>query len=197
MPRQNNNQKQSKDLIDIVNQNPFVKKILGTKLFPENITWYLGAGCIYQSVWNYLSGQEITDGIKDYDLIYYDPDSSYESEDVYIKKGQELFKNIPITIEIRNQTRIPLWFKSKYNEIIKPYTSCEDAISRWPTTASAIGINQINGQINICAPFGLDDLFNMIVRPNKQTILFSVYEKKIENWVTRWPKLKVIPWKEI
>lgn len=50
----------------------------------------------------------------------------------------------------------------------QPYTSVEDAMKRWPETATAIGI-QINrtNNIEIRAPHGLNDLFNMVIRRSK------------------------------
>lgn len=36
--------------------------------------WYLGAGCIAQTVWNARHGFDLTFGIKDDDLVYCDPD---------------------------------------------------------------------------------------------------------------------------
>ena len=34
--------------------------------------WYLVAGCLYQTVWNVVTGQPPESGILDYDLAYYD-----------------------------------------------------------------------------------------------------------------------------
>ena len=36
--------------------------------------WRLVAGCLYQTVWNVLTGRVRGTGIKDYDLIYFDDD---------------------------------------------------------------------------------------------------------------------------
>jgi hypothetical protein len=45
-----------------------------------------------------------------------------------------------------------------------------------------------------CAPFGLDDLFGLIVRPNKSLVDRNVYEAKAARWAALWPRLTVIPW---
>jgi uncharacterized protein len=34
--------------------------------------WYLVAGCLYQTVWNVITGQPPEAGILDYDLVYFD-----------------------------------------------------------------------------------------------------------------------------
>jgi len=189
---------QEKDLIDTVSKNPNITFILDNQFFPQHIPWYLGAGAISQTVWNQLSGNKLTDNIKDYDLIYYDPsDISYEAEDVYIQKGKNIFKSLSAEVEIRNQARVHLWFESKFGCKISPLKSCEDAINGWPTTATTVGINKINNTINIYAPYGLNDLFGMVVRPNKQSIIEKeVYENKVNKWTQSWPNLKVIPWEK-
>lgn len=65
-------EEQTNHLIEIVYKNPHIPAILESNPFPNYDNWYLGAGCVCQSVWNYLSDREITDDIKDYDLVYYD-----------------------------------------------------------------------------------------------------------------------------
>ncbi len=186
---------QTKELIYILSKNRFVMEILNHKLFPKNISWYLAAGCISQSVWNYLSNRQITSQIKDYDLIYYDnTDISYEAEDVYIQKGSKLFSTLPIEVEIKNQARVHLWYEKHFGQKINQLKSCEDAINGWSTTVSAVGINKINGKINIYAPYGLSDLFGMIVRPNKLFTTKQAYEKKVTKWIKKWPNLRIIPY---
>ncbi|TVY80475.1 hypothetical protein LSUE1_G006055, partial [Lachnellula suecica] len=55
--------------------------------------YYLAAGCITQTVWNYVSGLPPETGIADYDLVYYDAsDLSWEAEDRVIQASRKLFK---------------------------------------------------------------------------------------------------------
>lgn len=192
-------QEQVESLIEIVSKNKYINQILenSEKLFGNKIGWYLAAGCISQSVWNYLSGKEINEGIKDYDLIYYDEgDITYEAEDDYIERGKQLFKTLPIEVEIRNQARVHLWFEKHFGYKINPIKSCEESINSWPTTATTVGINRINSKINVFAPNGLNDLFGMVVRPHKPSVIKSseLYDKKVEKWLKHWPNLTIIPW---
>jgi hypothetical protein len=50
------------------------------------------------------------------------------------------------------------------------------------------------GAFSVCAPFGLRDLFAMVVRANKTVVTRAVYEAKVERWSTVWPRLTVVPW---
>jgi uncharacterized protein len=78
---------------------------------------------------------------------------------------------------------------------IAPYESVEGAINTWPTTATCVGVRTTSaGGLHVHAPFGLTDLFDMIVRPNKVQITKELYEAKTERWTRLWPKLQRLPW---
>lgn len=47
--------------------------------------WWIVSGAIYNQVWNHLTGRPDMTGVKDIDLFYFDPDTSYEAEDTVIK----------------------------------------------------------------------------------------------------------------
>lgn len=191
-------QKQIETLIKIVLINPYIHKILNGDPFPNKKHWYLGAGCLCQSVWNYLSYIEITNGIKDYDLVYYDPkDISKNSELKEQARIKNMFLSLPVKIEVINEARVHIWFEKDFGKKIDQYKSCEDAINTWPTTATAVGINRINSKVNVYAPYGLNDLFCMTVRANKLQITKDIYERKVEKWTKYWPNLVVIPWNQI
>lgn len=191
-------QEQTESLIEIVMQNQNIKGILENNPFPQYGNWYLGAGCISQSVWNLMSGKDITEGIKDYDLVYYDRDDiSKESEEKELARIRNLFSFLSIEIDVVNEARVHLWFEEDFGKKIESLKSCEDAINGWPTTATAIGVNKINNKVNVYAPYGLNDLFGFVVRPNKPSVIKWVYEKKVEKWKEKWPNLNVIPWGEI
>jgi len=187
-------QEQIDTLIDIVLKNPYNKQILQSNPFPIPIPWYLGAGCICQSVWNYVSGKKPEENIKDYDLIYYDAkDISKKTEEKEQQRIKKLFASLPIKFDVVNEARVHTWFEKDFGKKIDQLPSCEDAINRWPTTANSIGINRIHNKFNVYAPYGLNDLFGMVVRPNKPSVIKWVYKKKVKQWTTIWSMLKVIP----
>lgn len=188
----------TEQLLQMLEKNKSVQFILEHAKELDMPNWYLGAGGIVQTVWNIKHGFDPENGIKDYDLVYYDAaDTSYEAEDVLIQKGKELFKDIPVLVEIRNEARVYLWYKKQfgYPTDQDQYKSVEEAIDVWPTTATAIGVRKnIDGKFQVYAPFGLDDLLNMVVRANKPKITEGVYRAKIDRWIKIWPNLKIIPW---
>jgi hypothetical protein len=155
-------------------------------------SWYLGAGAVAQAVWNQLHGFEPARGIKDYDLVFFDPDDlSAESEErIEAIARSELGTNI----DVKNEARVHLWYEGMFGRAIPPYRSAEHAISTWPTTASSIGVRYDEDRFIVCAPFGMHDLFSMIVRANPTLIDRSVYEAKTARWSTIWTRLTVLPW---
>jgi len=171
-----------------------VSKVLELAPQLELPNWYLGAGAICQTVWNELHGFPLEQGIKDCDLVYFDPDTSTQAQDRFIEKGKELFAKLPIEVELTNEARVHLWYEQEVGKEIRPYTSTEDAINTWPTTASSVGVRYESGKFLVYAPYGLNDMLGMIVRPNKTLITYKVYEAKATRWKSHWPKLKAVAW---
>ena len=74
----------------------------------------LTAGCLFQTIWNHQSKLPLTWGIKDYDVFYFDKDLSFEAENKIINSAQELFRDLDINVELKNQARVHLWYSSRF-----------------------------------------------------------------------------------
>jgi uncharacterized protein len=158
--------------------------------------WYVASGCLCQTVWNVTTGRPPGSGIKDYDLVYFDAgDLSWEAEDRSIRKGQEVFAGVPAEVEIRNEARVHLWYAEKFGVSCAPYQSTESAIDTFPATACCLGVRlEPGGRWRVYAPYGLADVFNLVVRPNPAVRApESVYAAKVERWTRQWPELTVEP----
>ncbi len=155
--------------------------------------WYVVAGSIYQTVFNFNHKYNYNYGINDYDIFYFDEDTSYDAEDVIIKKVEnEVHKIIPnIKLDIKNQARVHIWKKENYGRDTKPYSSTENAISRLGATINCIGIKKKENLINIFAPYGLSDIFNMQIEPTKLDMPYWFYMKKANSLKERWPLIKI------
>jgi hypothetical protein len=156
---------------------------------------WLVAGAVAQAIWNRAHGFADGHGVKDVDLVYFDPahlDAGREHDEEL--RVRALFADLNVSFDVKNEARVHLWYAAKFGYPIKPYIASEDAIATFPTTATAIGIRPVDGGIACCAPFGLSDLLNLIVRPNKVQISEAVYDKKRTRWSALWPKLTVVEW---
>lgn len=156
--------------------------------------YYIGAGAINQTVFNYFHKYPIDQNISDYDIVYYDKDTSYEKEDKIIKELETILKDLNVKTDIKNECRVPIWMKENYNREIKPYESVEDAISKWGTTITCIGVRLEENNFKIYSPYGLEDLFSLTIRPVKKGFTRKDYEKKTKKWKEKWPRLTIVSW---
>ncbi|MDQ0087741.1 hypothetical protein J2T12_001147 [Paenibacillus anaericanus] len=183
-------------LLNIVEKNPILIQVFERVQELGLESYYVGAGCIVQTVWNDVTNRPLNYGISDIDIVYFnDTDLSYRAEDEMITRGKKLLSDIPIQIDMKNQARVHLWYEEKFGTAIKPYKTIEAAIDTWPTTATSLGLRLDHTQNwTLYAPFGLDDLFNMVIRPNKSLISEAVYNSKVKKWTAKWPELEVVKW---
>lgn len=186
---------------EIIRKNNRLMEVLNvlenySKSNPNFKNYYVGAGSVNQTVFNYLSNNELDYGIKDFDIVYYDSDLSYEAEDKIIKDLELLFKDKQILFDIKNEARVHIWYNEKYEDKREPYTSCEDAISKWGATVTCIGIRLEDNKLITFCPYGLNDLFSMTIRPVKTYFTKKQYEERANRWLKKWPNLKVISWDE-
>jgi hypothetical protein len=158
--------------------------------------WYLGAGCVAQTIWNLAHGKAAGDDILDYDLVYFDRDLSEDRERAVTAAARELVADLPVELDVTNQARVHLWYPAHFGYTIPPYRSTEDAIGTWPTTATAVGVRPGGDRLEVWAPFGLDDLFGLVVRANRVQITPAIYAAKVARWTARWPSLMALPWEE-
>jgi hypothetical protein len=186
------------DLEVALEQNKWLREIL--ERFEEIAlpdSW-LVAGSIAQTIWNLGCGRSAELGLKDVDLIYFDDqDLSFDAEASHGRRLRDLFRRLPIKLDVKNEARVHLWYEERFGYAIKPYLSSADAIATFPTTATAVGVRRIRGKLECRAPFGLDDLFGLVVRPNKRQITRPIYEAKVDRWRSIWPRLTFLRWEEM
>ena len=183
-------------LRSVLSENEFLTDVMARAATLELPGCYVTAGCLFQTVWNVVTGRPPTSGIKDYDIFYFDgTDLSWEAEDAAIKAGQEVFAGLPAEVEIRNEARVHLWYEQKFGVPCPPHESTEAAIDSFAATTCCLGVRlEADGGWRIYAPHGLSDVFNLVVRPNPVLAPREVYETKAARWRDEWPELTVLPW---
>lgn len=190
-------EEQKRLLASILAQSPALSEILAEAPGLGLSDYYVGAGAIAQTVWNHLLNRPPLYGISDVDFVYFDPsDLGYAAEDAVIRRVKSRFQHLPLELDVKNQARVHLWYESRFGYPVPPYRSLEGAIDTWPATATAVGVRRAGAELTIYAPFGLDDLFGLVVRANKARITREIYEKKCAKWRAKWPELTIIPWED-
>jgi len=180
-------------LCDIVRASPTLMRVLTLARDLGLPDWRVVSGAIYQSVWNALTDRDPDHGIKDYDLCYFDPDPSWETENVVIKRAAAFFPApLDTLVEVRNQSRVHLWFEGKFGEAYIPLTRTDDMLARFICPAFAVGVRLTPGDdIDLAAPFGLKDLFALRLRPNpRRPQNLAGFQKVVMSCQARWPEVR-------
>jgi uncharacterized protein len=154
---------------------------------------WIVSGCLVQTAWNVQTMRAPDYGIADYDVFYFDPDTSWQAEDAVIRKLQRRLARLGVKVEVRNQARVHLWYPQKHG-LPYPALHCStDGIDRFLTKNTQVGIRRTRGGHDVYAPNGFDDIADMVVRPN-HTPNFSAanYEAKAGRWKTLWPEITVL-----
>jgi hypothetical protein len=155
------------------------------------------SGAVYQPVWNHLTGRAPDYGIKDYDVAYHDDsDTSYEAEDVVIQRVAAVFDEpLKSLVEVRNQARVHLWFENKFgaDEPYPALTSSAEALTRFVATAFCVGVRmEADDSLSVFAPFGLEDLFALHLRPNPLRVKGAGgWARTTGSAKARWPEISV------
>ncbi|MNH84892.1 hypothetical protein D3C87_316220 [compost metagenome] len=179
------------DIIQLVEQDNWMMDLLHAAAQLHLPDWWICAGVIRSKVWDVLHGYQERTPLADIDVIYFDPmnlDEEYEKDLEH--KLLEIRPDLPWSV--KNQARM-----HSINNL-PPYHSSVDAISKFPETATAIGITLSSPEVvMLTAPYGIQDLIHLRVHP---TPFFQatperaqVYEHRMiqKQWVRQWPNLKV------
>ncbi len=154
---------------------------------------WIAAGFIRNFIWDQLNQIPLPAVKSDIDVIYFDPQDTRQKSEKAIEN--ELEAKLPTASQllgewsVKNQARMHLVNRDR------PYRNCEDALKHWPETVTAIAarINR-NDEIELLAPFSLDDLYNQIIRPCPHFEQHKLFEFKVRQdkkcWKERWPNLQ-------
>lgn len=152
---------------------------------------WLVAGCLFQTIWNLKDNRPPTAGIRDYDVFYCDPaDLSYETEDAAIKHLAAATADLGVTVELRNQARVHLWYEQRFGHDYPALASSTDGIDRFLVACTCVGVRCTAGtSADVYATYGVDDLHAGILRPNPRNHPGSRFAEKADSYRARWPWL--------
>jgi len=155
---------------------------------------WLVSGCLVQTVWNGLTNRALDYGINDYDVFYFDPDTSWAAEDAVIRRLQGRFANLGVTVEARNQARVHLWYPDKHGLPYPPLACATEGIDRFLTRNTKVGIQRTPDGHDVYAPHGFDDIAGMVASPNPgPNFSAASYAVKAARWKQLWPEITVLP----
>lgn len=164
-----------------------IRTILTTLRTMQLKDCWLCAGSVRNFIWNGCRFDPSTD----VDVIFFDPDISYEETQVLEASLRSCYPDY--RWELKNQV-----FMHIHNPNTVSYQSAQDAIVKFPERCTAIGIRLLSdNQLEIYAPFGLNDLYDYRVRPTPYFEVdcerMLVYRERLKQktWLNRWPQLAI------
>lgn len=182
--------KNEQEILDSVRENPDMMAILTIIRDLGLKDSWLAAGSVRNFIWNLLSDKSPFDHETDVDVIFFDPDVSYEDTLGIERKLREDFPQYQW--ELKNQ--VYMYLHSPHTVL---YTSSRDAMSKYPERCTAIGLRlDDNGELELFAPYGLEDVFNFQVEPTPHFLedfeRMKLYQKRLskKNWQEKWENLK-------
>lgn len=148
---------------------------------------WVAAGFVRSCVWDHLHRRATSPVTGDIDVIWFDPQQATQARDLALETALHR-QDSALQWSVQNQARM----HGRNGDL--PYASATDAMRYWPETATAVGVRLgRNDTIEVAAPFGLEDLFNLLVRPAARFTgeKLPVYLDRIsaKNWQAQWPLL--------
>ena len=150
---------------------------------------WLAAGAVRNFIWNLLSDRPAFDRETDVDVIFFDPDISYEETLSLEKKLRADFPQYQW--ELKNQV-----YMHQHSPHTSPYTSSRDAMSKYPERCTAVGLRlNEESDFELYAPYGLEDILNFQVRPTPHFLenedRMELYRTRLskKNWQEKWKNL--------
>lgn len=183
--------KNEEDVIEIIRNDEKMMEILRVVRSLHLPDWWICAGFVRAKIWDTLHGYSDRTQTPDVDVIYFDEKQINESIEKSLEaRLHSIMPDIPWSV--KNEARMHV-----VNHI-EPYTSSVDAISKFPETATALGVKiDEEDQIFLTAPCGIKDVISMEVKPTdfftETKERAAIYEDRLKqkNWKSIWPKIKV------
>nr|GGG67609.1 hypothetical protein GCM10011398_09230 [Virgibacillus oceani] len=183
--------KTEQDVIHLIEKDPWMVEVLSIAKSLALPDWWICAGFVRSKIWDTLHGYEQRTPIQDVDVVYFDKANLDESKEKQLEMDLAAM-NPTIPWSVKNEARMHLINK------LPPYKSSEDAISKFPETATALGVklNQ-NNRVILTAPHGIEDAVQFKVKPTpffQNKFLYPIYKQRITNkkWHTIWPNINLV-----
>lgn len=181
------------DLETVLRSNDWLMETLALCRDRLPVTAYVGAGAIRNLVWDRAHGLAPAPSA-DIDVVYFDAAMARGADADFARLLQDARPESGW--DVTNQAHVHVWYREYFGKDVPPLATLTEAIATWPDTATAIAVRlDADGRLDVIAPFGLDDLFELVLRWNPSRIGFDDFSARIRSkrWLSRWPGLRVLP----
>ncbi|NWK70030.1 nucleotidyltransferase family protein [Bacillus paramycoides] len=183
--------KTEQDIIHFIQNDPWMMNVLQMAKSLQLPDWWVCAGFVRSKIWDTLHNYEVRTATPDVDVIYYD---SMQKDEAYEQLLETKLTNIDATIpwSVKNQARMHV-----VNKML-PYSSSVDAISKFPETATALGVTlDEKNNVILTSPCGIEDVLSLQVKPTPHFLetkeRIHIYKKRVikKNWQSKWPNITI------
>lgn len=179
------------DIVRLIENDEWMMNVLQIAKSLELPDWWICAGFIRSKIWDTLHNYEAKTTMPDVDVIYYD---SLHKDEIYEQSLETKLMNMDAAIpwSVKNQARMHV-----VNNM-PPYSSSVDAISKFPETATSLGVTlDEKNNVILTAPCGIEDVLSLQVRPTAHFLeskeRLHMYKNRVikKNWQSKYSSITI------
>lgn len=175
-------------LRELIAGDPWRMRVLQRVRALDLPDWAIGAGFVRSRVWDWLCGDRSSTVPSDIDVLYYDAGDLDPARESVLER--HLNEGFPAPWSVTNQARMHI------DNEEAPYASTEDALRHWLETPTAVAVRlSAEGRLEVVAPWGLEDLFTLTVRPTPSgRSKLDIFHRRVaeKRWSATWPPVRVL-----
>ena len=180
-------------LVELIRSSQVLMRALGAARVVDPPDWLLGGALIRDRVWNHMHGFTREEQPGEVYLAFYDPGSVDGEMERAVWSA--LTSEAPdITWDVGNQAAVHFWYSRVFGCPVEPRSCSADWLAASLETATAVGLRLgADDTIEVVAPYGLEDLFDLVSRCNP----CHVTGDECGPWVggagiaERWPRMQI------
>ncbi|MBJ8053015.1 MULTISPECIES: nucleotidyltransferase family protein [Bacillus cereus group] len=179
------------DIIRLIEKDKWMMNVLHIAKSLELPDWWICAGFVRSKLWDTLHNYEVRTATPDVDVIYFDP---LHKDETYEQSVEKTLTNMDTSIpwSVKNQARMHVV------NSMPPYSSSADAISKFPETATALGVTlDEQNKVILTSPCGIEDALSLQVKPTAHFLeteeRIHMYKNRVnkKNWQDKWPNITI------
>lgn len=148
--------------------------------------WAVGAGALRNLVWDHLTGRRNPPA--DVDVVFFEGAAEEEVE-------RCLRARLPaVPWQVKDQALVHTWYERVFGYRVEPLTSLEDAVGTWPEFCTSVAVRlRPDGALDVIAPYGLEDLFGVVLRRNPRRVSPEIFRRRLasKRIAERWPDVTI------
>jgi hypothetical protein len=183
-------------LIALLREEPWLCRALTAAAASGLPDAWIGAGVIRDVIWGQRHGRFHPAEVNDIDVAFFDPGWQGRERDLQAQVALAGLAELPW--EATNQAAVHTWYHTYFGgSPVPPFASVHEAVATWPETATCVAVRQRpgDGELEVCAPYGLADLLGGIWRANPVRVTLDISTARLarQRVRARWPGVTIVP----